>query len=152
MNRSGSLTRLYNATAVTETSLVSPSGDNGAGSSARKLYVASDRQLRRKSHFQRLAIATAALDVPRRELVNVIGDKLYSSEGQMLWPDDTPFALPDIDDVFGGDGSFRWVSDFIHFALTPPRQLPQKRILDRLRVIDLYFRQEHEERARWIAE
>jgi hypothetical protein len=66
--------------------------------------------------------------------------------------DGRPFELPDIDDAFGGDGSFRWLSDFIRFAEDPPHQLPQRRIIARLRLIDLYFRIKHPERARLIAE
>lgn len=117
-----------------------------------RVTVASHRQLRRRSHFMRLAIATAALDVSRRELINVIADEIYAFEGQIVWPDGQAFEIPDIDDAFGQDGSFRWVSDFIRFAEEPPRQLPQTRVVDRLRMIDLYFRIKHPERARLIAE
>lgn len=117
-----------------------------------KITVASDRQLRRRSHFQRLAIATAALEVSRRELINVIADALYKFEGAIVHPNGGPFEVPDIDDAFGNDGSFRWVSDFIRFAEEPPRQIPQARIIERLRLIDLYFRIKHPERARLIAE
>lgn len=123
----------------------------GTGSVA-SVTVASDRQLRRRSHFQRLAIATAALEVSRRELINVISDEIYAFDGVIFWPDGRAFEIPDIDEAFGTDGSFRWVSDFIRFADEPPRQLPQARVVDRLRMIDLYFRIKHPERARLIAE
>lgn len=133
-------------------SITAPSADNTAGVMDGKLVVASDRQLRRKSHFQRLAIATAALDVSRRELINVIADVIYDFKGDIRWPEGDIYTLPDIDDAFGEDGSFRWVSDFIRFAEASPRQHPQERIIERLRLIDLYFRIKHPERARLIAE
>lgn len=114
--------------------------------------VASDRQLRSRAHFQRLAIATAALEVSRRGLIDEIADALYSYEGEFVWPDGTPYPLPYVDDAFGDDGSFRWVSDFIRFAEEPPRQVPQKRIIQRLRLIDLYFRIKHPQRAQLIAQ
>ncbi len=117
----------------------------------RIVVVASDTALRRLSHFRRLAIATAAMEVSRRELPNVIADKVYEFEGRIVWPDGTPYELPDIDDAFGRDGSFRWISDFVCFAEEPPRQHPQHRIIERLRLIDLYFRIVFPERARWIA-
>lgn len=73
---------------------------------------------------------------------------LYGFEGKLVWPEGTPFELPEIDDAFGGDGSFRWLSDLIRFAEASPRQHPQRRVLERLRLIDLYFRIKHPERAR----
>ena len=117
-----------------------------------KVVVASDRQLRRKSHFQRLAIATGALQFSRRKLIDEISDELYAFTGKIVWPDGTLFEVPDIDDAFGGDGSFRWLSDFIRFAEQPPQQHPQRRVIARLRLIDLYFRIKHPERAWLIAE
>jgi len=118
----------------------------------RRIVAASDTALRRLSHFQRLAIATAALPVSRRQLPNLIADTLYNFNGKIVWPNGTPYVLPDIDAAFGDDGSFRWVSDFIRFAEEPPRQHPQRRVIERLRLIDLYFRIAHPERARLIAE
>lgn len=123
-----------------------------ASDRTRVVVVASDRQLRRRSHFQRLAIATAAMEVSRRELINVISDEIYAFKGKILWDDGRPYDVPDVDDAFGNDGSFRWVSDFIRFAEEAPKQMPQGRIMERLRLIDLYFRIRHPERARLIAE
>jgi hypothetical protein len=122
------------------------------GKSILVLAVASLSELMRPSHYQRLAIATAAQEFSRRKLIDEISDVLYGFEGEIVWPDGRPFELPDIDDAFGGDGSFRWLSDFIRFAERPPQQLPQRRVIARLRVIDLYFRIKHPERARLIAE
>jgi len=114
--------------------------------------VATLPELLRHSHFRRLAIATAALEFSRRKLIDEMSDVLYGFEGKLVWPDGSAYDLPDIDDAFGGDGSFRWLSDFIRFAERPPHQIPQRRIIERLRLIDLYFRIKHPERARLIAE
>lgn len=132
--------------------LIVPATPHEIKTADRVIRVASDTELRRRSQFQRLAIATAALEIPRRELINVIADAIYTFEGTILHPNGAPFEVPDIDDAFGNDGSFRWVSDFIRFAEEPPRQVPQARIIERLRLIDLYFRIKHPERARLIAE
>jgi hypothetical protein len=114
--------------------------------------VATLPELLRLAHFRRLAIATAALEFSRRKLIDEMSDVLYGFEGKLVWPDGSAYDLPDIDDAFGGDGSFRWLSDFIRFAERPPHQIPQRRIIERLRLIDLYFRIKHPERARLIAE
>lgn len=55
-----------------------------------------------------------------------------------------------IDEAFNDDGSFRWLSDFLRFAEMEPRQRPQARVLDRLRLIDLALRIAKPERARLI--
>lgn len=132
--------------------LIVPATSREIEKADRVIRVASDTELRRRSHFQRLAIATAALEVSRREIINVIADALYKFEGRIVHPNGAPYEVPDIDDAFGNDGTFRWVSDFIRFAEEPPRQVPQARIIERLRLIDLYFRIKHPERARLIAE
>jgi len=109
---------------------------------SRRVVVASDGQLSRKSHVQRLAIATRALELSRRAIPDWIADQLFAFEGMIVWPDGWPFELSDtaIDEAFNDDGSFRWLSDFLRFAETEPQQRPQARVLDRLRLIDLAFR------------
>lgn len=118
----------------------------------RIVAVASTHELRRRSHTMRLAIATKALPVSRRELINVVADCIYGFKGKIVWPSGDPFPIPYVDDAFGNDGSFRWVSDFLRFSEEAPRQMPQQRIIARLRLIDLYFRIKYPERARLIAE
>lgn len=115
--------------------------------------IAPDWQLLRKSNFQRLAMATKALELTRREIPNWVADTIFGFEGHKVSSDGTPFEVSDtdIDDAFGNDGSFRWLSDFMSFADTPPKQNPQRRVLARLRLIDLAFRIAHPERARLIA-
>jgi hypothetical protein len=133
-------------------SAVLPPIDPALNRPDRIVVVASVGELRRRSHYMRLAIATGALPVSRRELINVVADAIYGFKGKIVWPTGQAFAIPYVDDAFGSDGSFRWVSDFLRFAEEGPRQMPQKRIMARLRLIDLYFRIKHPERARLIAE
>jgi hypothetical protein len=109
--------------------------------------------LGRISHFQRLAMATRDLGLSRREIPNWIADVVHGFDGRIEWPNGAPFVVTDeaIDAAFNDNGSFRWISDFIAFALVPPRQRPQARVIERLRLIDLAFRIAHPERAAWIA-
>lgn len=113
------------------------------------VVVATNFELSRIWYFRRLAIATCALDLSRREIPNWIADVIFSYEGRILWPNGEEFRISDtaIDDVFGNDGSFRWISDFLKFgSLRAPRQKPQYRIIKRLRLIDLAFRIAHPNR------
>ncbi|HML91237.1 hypothetical protein [Methyloceanibacter sp.] len=122
-----------------------------ADASGETVTVASDFQLRSPHHFQRLAIATAALGLPRRAITDWLADVIYNYEGRILWPNGTEHGLPEIEEVFGDDGSYRWLGYFMKFAEEPPRQRPQARVVERLRVIDLAFKIAHPERARLIA-
>lgn len=119
----------------------------------RSVVMANDFRLGRKSHAQRLAIAAAAEGLSRREWPNAIVDAVYGFEGTIYFADGRKFEPTDteIDDTFA-DPDFRWISDFLSFAETEPRQRPQRRVIARLRLIDLYFRIKHPERARLIAE
>lgn len=120
---------------------------------ARSVVMATDFHLGRKSHMQRLAIAAVAEGFSRREWPNEIADAVYGFEGTIYFADGRKFEPTDteIDDTFA-DPDFRWISDFLSFADVPPRQRPQRRVIARLRLIDLYFRIKHPERARLIAE
>lgn len=119
---------------------------------SRRVVVASDAQLSRKSHVRRLAMATRALELPRRAIPDWIADQVYGFEGVIVLTDGQPFELSDtaIDEAFNDDGSFRWLSDFLRFAETEPHQRPQARVLERLRLIDLAFRIAKPEQARLI--
>ena len=117
------------------------------------VVVATDEQLCRTSHFQRLAIATKALGLSRRNIPDWIADEIFSYDGKVLKSDGQFFLVEDddIDAAFNDDGSFRWLSDFITFAERAPKQAPQGRVLKRLRLIDLAFRIAHPDRAFLIA-
>lgn len=128
-----------------------PPLDPALNSPDRIVVVASDWELRRRSHYMRLAISTVALDVSRRELINVVADTIYGFKGKIIMPNGNPFHIPYVDDVFGNDGSFRWVSDFLRSAAVPPRQMPQLRITPRVGLIDLHFRIKYPKRAEIIA-
>lgn len=115
------------------------------------IIVATDAQLQRRSHIRRLAMATVSLGYSRRLLINVMADTLYHYDGAIIWRDGRPYDLPEIDDVFGDDPSFRWLSSFLKFAVEPPRQAAQTRVIERLRMIDLHFRIAHTDIAKRIA-
>lgn len=87
-------------------------------------------------------MGTKSLGISRREVPNFIVDTVFNFNGPIIYPNGKPYEISDtwIDDAFRNDGSFRWLSDFVGFAGRPPMQTPQKRVLERLRLIDLAFR------------
>ncbi len=123
----------------------------------RRVISASNYKLRRKSHYHRLAMSTRAimedLGISRRKLPDWMTMMIYTEDILFFHEDGRPLELPStsIDDAFNGDGSFRWISDFINHAEQFPKQCPQERILRRLQLIDLSIRVAYPERARLIA-
>ncbi|MEM1410694.1 MAG: hypothetical protein AAGG79_08145, partial [Pseudomonadota bacterium] len=118
----------------------------------RVIVVARDDELRRRSYVRRLAMATRALNLPRREIPNWLADTIFGHRGPITWSGGKVFEIgdEDIDAAFNHDGSFRWLSDFLLFANRTPEVSPQSRVLSRLRLIDLAFRIRHAERAELI--
>ncbi|GJL98750.1 MAG: hypothetical protein ACRBBJ_11850 [Rhodomicrobiaceae bacterium] len=123
----------------------------------RTVVVASYAQLVRRSHYNRLSMVTRDLleeyGLSRRAYADWLADILFDEYIRTIHNDGRPYLITDtlIDDVFNNDGSFRWLSDFLEFADQPIRQAPQKRILERLRVIDLGIRIVNPARAKLIA-
>lgn len=130
---------------------------NSNSEARRRVYVASDDELSSKSYFQRLAIATAArmneLD-SREAFPDWMANVIYFYEGEILWCHGGCFILLDnaIDDAFGNDDSFRWLSHFARFAYTPPAYRPHRQLMGRLRLIDLTFRIDRPDVARHFAD
>ncbi len=123
----------------------------------RTVIIASYAQLMRRSHHYRLAMVIRGLleeyQLSRRAYATWLAGILFDESILVLHRDGRPYEITDtlIDDVFNNDGSFRWLSDFLEFADEPIRQSPQKRVLERLRVMDLGIRIAFPERARLIA-
>lgn len=105
------------------------------------IVVACDHALSQKSYVRRLAMALKALGLSRRAVLDWMADAIFlHHEGSIVGPDGQTFDVSDtdIDDLFGTDG--RWLSEFIKLADTGLKQQPQKRILMRLRLLDLAFK------------
>lgn len=91
----------------------------------------------RPSTATRLAIALRAKGKARRITPDWMLDRLYSFRGKVVYSDGKAFCrcAVNIDAIFGDDGSFRWLQDFLEFAEHEPRQNMQERVLPRLQLI-----------------
>lgn len=90
--------------------------------------------LSQPSSVRRLAMAYRAKNLPRRKILNFVADHLYLRERAFLLQGQPVRFDVDIDLVFGTDRdpSERWLSDFLNFAIEPPRQRAQHRVVQRL--------------------
>jgi len=101
----------------------------------RVVVVASKAELTNPVYSQRLWLAARNMPISRRKWPDVIADAIYSFEGQILTSDGRIWSIPYVDEVMG-DG--RWIS--MYFEERDGKPLREVRVLERLRVIDLYFR------------
>lgn len=57
------------------------------------IFVATKWELSRIWYFRRMAIATRALDLSRREIPNWMADVIFNYQGPILWPDGRVFKI-----------------------------------------------------------
>lgn len=95
------------------------------------------------SYKKRLWLAARNMNISRRRWPDVIADAIYNFEGYividngMLWP------IPDVDNVLGDP---RWFSYYFEEVEGEPRR--EVRLIERLRLLDLYFKIKHPNIAR----
>lgn len=104
------------------------------------VYVATHSELMRKSYYRRLWIAARNLHIPRRAWLDEIADTLRDFDGMILYRSGIRYNIPDIDEVFGDDPDVRWLG--YYFLADQYHKYPKhkSRKLQRLELIDLYFR------------
>ncbi len=112
------------------------------------IYVATDEELKDPSYYHRLWLETRNVPIPRRDWLDAIADAIRDFEGDILTITGQPYNIPCIDETFGDDPDIRWMGQFIAARGTGELPLVWTRKLERLRLIDLYFRIKHHEVAR----
>jgi hypothetical protein len=113
-----------------------PANDNAPP--GRIIVIPSDEILSRPATVRRLAVALGAIGISRRRVPDFLCDVIFGNKLTVRYTDGFMFCKCsfDVDTIFG-EGSMRWISDFLKFAVTPPKQRAQTRTLHRLRVIAL---------------
>lgn len=107
------------------------------------VMVASKAELTNTHYSKRLWLAARNISISRRQWPDVIANAVYGFDGDILLPDGRLFPIPEIDDVLGDP---RWFSYYFEELDGNPRR--PVRLIERLRVIDLYFRIVHPNIAR----
>ena len=97
------------------------------------------------NYYRRLWMAVRSVEIARRTWLDTLADCFLAYDrldGILLWPDGRDYELPDIDEVFNSDDtSLRWFGYFFATADdTHQNPLHRSRKLERLRLLDLYFR------------
>jgi hypothetical protein len=115
------------------------------------VFIARDTDLANRHYLKDLRDAVYGEGIPRRLWRDAVADAVRDFEGTILRPDGTPWPVPEIDDVFPDDDDQKWISGFARpkTAALSGHETPrvQRRVLDRIRLLDLYFRIRHPELA-----
>lgn len=107
--------------------------------------VASNSELLDPPYRRRLWVAAKNLPISRRKLMNRMAAAIYDFRGHITWADGSSWPIADVDDLFDIDG--RWISLWLEEHEGQPKRQPRLSSLEKLRVIDLFFRIEYPERA-----
>ncbi|MCF6319725.1 MAG: hypothetical protein L3J83_10700 [Proteobacteria bacterium] len=109
----------------------------------RVIIVATKEELLNKHYYRRLWLAARNMSIPRRGWLDEIADCFCQYRGTIVYRSGEPFPIPFVDDVFGDDMDMRWLSNYFGSdeSGTAPRVISRK--IERLQLIDLYFRIKH---------
>jgi hypothetical protein len=106
----------------------------------RVITVASNAELLNKHYYSRLWLATRNLKLPRRAWLDLIAETFVKDDIQIILPTGQLYQIPLVDEIFGNDPDVRWMSYFLRADDTDLHPASFSRKLERLRMIDLYFR------------
>ena len=108
------------------------------------IYVASESELMDQTYYRRLWLAA----IPRREWLDAIADTLRDYRSTIAFAPGQRYQVPCIDAAIGNDLDVRWLGHFLAANDNGGFPLRYSRKIERLRLIDLYFRIRHPEIAR----
>ena len=99
-------------------------------------------------YYRRLWLAVRNTDIARRDWLDELADTFRDYDGMILTATGLPYELPFIDDVFGDDLDMRWLGYYLKPDITGFNPRTRCRKLERLQLLDLYFRIKHPHVAR----
>ena len=114
------------------------------------IYIATAEELLSRSYYCRLWVAARNISIStsRRSWLDAIADAIRDYKGLICHPGGARYKIPIVDDIFGGDHDMRWLSYFL--LPDDSGRLPKMktRKVERLRLIDLFFKIRHPDIAR----
>lgn len=113
------------------------------------VVVATDAELLSEHYYRRLWMAARNIKISRREWLDELADCLRDTHDlDIRYPYGEPYVIPFVDEAMGDDPDNRWMSDFLRSDPSGSRPSTKSRKLERVRLIDLYFRITHPRIAR----
>ncbi|MEO0423895.1 MAG: hypothetical protein AAF184_16265 [Pseudomonadota bacterium] len=112
----------------------------------RTIFTATKEELTNEPLARRRWLAARNEPLSRREWPDAIARSIFGFEGTILCPNKWVWPLPEVDKILGDP---RWFSYYFEETDGHPRRTP--RLLERVRLIDLYYRIEKPAIARHFA-
>lgn len=112
-------------------------------SKKRVVVIEPMETLNNPSYKKRLWLAARNMNISRRNWPNVIAEAIYNFDGDIIISNGMRWPIPLVDDVLGDP---RWFSYYFEMEDDEPRR--DVRLLERIRLIDLYFKIAHPQLAR----
>lgn len=109
----------------------------------RVIVVEAKKTLENPTYQKRLWLAARNMGISRREWPNIIADAIYNFDGDIMVGNGMRWPIPLVDDVLGDP---RWFSYYFEEVEGKPRR--EVRLIERLRLLDLYFKIKHPNIAR----
>lgn len=114
----------------------------------RVIYLATTQEIHSESYYRRLWMATRSISIPRRRWLDEIADTFRDFDGTVVKRSGNPFSIPMVDDIFGNDPDMRWFGYYLKANHRGSLPKSKSRKLERLQVLDLYFRIKHPDISR----
>jgi len=108
----------------------------------RVVTTATNAELLSEPYYSRLWIAVKNVEISRREWLEELANLFRDNEVELTYPSGRAFEIPDVDDVFE-DAEMRWLSFYLKDDGSGKKPKAKSRSLDRVRLLDLYFRVKH---------
>lgn len=99
-------------------------------------------------YYRRLWLAVINVELPRRDRLDELADTFRDFGGVVVTPEGKPIELPLVDDAFGNDADMRWMGYYLRPDDTGEYPFSFSRKVERLQLLDLYFRIKHPQIAR----
>ena len=105
-----------------------------------KISLTHPSVLLSEHYYRRLWLATRNVKIARREWLDELADTFRDFDGEIVTPCGKPYEIPLVDDAFGDDIDMRWLGYYLQPDLTGEYPRSKSRKIERLQLLDLYFR------------
>lgn len=91
-------------------------------------------------YYRRLWLAVRNVKITRRDWLDEIADLLRDYDGCIFTPRGHPYEPPLVDEIFGDDIDMRWLGYYLKPDITGYYPRIRSRKIERLQLLDLYFK------------
>ena len=114
------------------------------------VILATREQLRSPPYYRRLWMAVRNMPISRRAWLDELANTFRDFRGCIVDELGCPYEVPMLDEVFGDDPDMRWLSYYLRADQSGRNPYSGSRSIERLQLLDLYFKIKHPKIAKHI--